>query len=667
MIIKPQNQLLLPPPSHLALRHMWFRLNGAYSFIKNHLTLKRVATGAGIICAASAILYAGMFFWPRATNFSYASSTCVTSPTLFPRLHSSNSSAYTATTPARFSIAGYPIYSHKICLTPLAAPKANTSSAVTVQLGIFKKTLRVHTGSFPSIVSNNLVNKPVSTQDPISFKLNSADTFFAYNLAANNLSVGCNTSHDFVMCDTTKLELTQSVDYAFTLTRMHKDEPVEVLLETTATTVESVRIVSSSIQANQTVYDTPTTLTLSLNRPVSQMTGAKLMLVSGDTTKEIEITSSVKDATVTVTFTTPLARSASFIFSVEGLTAADGGYLPAPFSLPFATSGGPKVTHLNIASYKVAQNASIVLTFDSNISKSQNLNDYVTFEVAGTKATASLTLKENTLTIKPAATMPRCTSIAIKISEGLANVSGITGGTSWRYTSRTICQTSFSIGTSVQGRAIQAYSFGTGASKIVYIGTTHGNEKSSTYLLNKWVDTLEANYDRIPANRTIVVIPNINPDGYAKNQRTNANNVDLNRNFPSNDWKSGVTMPDGSYLPNGGGATALSEPESQAVATYISSQKPRLVLTYHASGSIVSPNDSGDSSAIATTYAQKSIVGFLSNAGTGEFFDYDTTGAFEAWLHDALDIPALLIELRTKTGDDFSGHQSALWYTAQLP
>lgn len=94
-------------------------------------------------------------------------------------------------------------------------------------------------------------------------------------------------------------------------------------------------------------------------------------------------------------------------------------------------------------------------------------------------------------------------------------------------------------------------------------------------------------------------------------------------------------------------------------------QNPRLVLTYHASGGVAVPNDSGDSNALASIYAQKSSVGYLASSGTADFFEYDTTGSFEDWLHQKYGLPALLIELLTKTNNEFSGHQNALWHMAQ--
>lgn len=636
--------------------------------IKPFLIARNVRLAVGIGMALISVGYAISFFWPRTLNFSYAGNNCFTNPLLLPRLISKNKShTYSAKPGASFSVAGYPIYSQTTCITPTRPPKENTHEVINFGItGLLKKNIKVSSKAFPTLASRVILEKPISTQDPLFIKLDSADRFFEYRLLANNKSLECSNQHSSVKCDVTKLNLAQSAKYDFTLERTFDEKPVGAVFKHALTTVETVQIIASSIAADQTIYDVPTEITFTLNRSVISMENAHLFLVSGDTRQEVAASASLNDKTISIRLAQPLARSASFVFSVDDIKAADGGFLSTPYSLAFKTSGGPKVMGISIGSYKVSPSGSILITFDSPVATQQTLGDFIKLEAGGTFASATISSQNNTVTIKPLSTLPRCTSLTVKVLDGLQNNFGILGGSAWQYKSRTICQTVFSIGTSVQGRSINAYSFGSGASKIIFVGTTHGDEKSSTYLLNSWIDYLEAN-GNIPAHRTVVVIPNINPDGYALNRRTNAHNVDLNRNFPANDWKSGVTMPDQTYNANGGGSAPLSEPESSAIANYILGQNPRLVLTYHAVAGIVNPNESGDSVALAQTYDQKSNVNFASNGATSGIFHYDTTGSFEAWLHDKHDIPALLIELWTKSGNEFSKHQNAMWAMVQLP
>jgi len=114
-----------------------------------------------------------------------------------------------------------------------------------------------------------------------------------------------------------------------------------------------------------------------------------------------------------------------------------------------------------------------------------------------------------------------------------------------------LCQV-FSIGTSVQGRQLMMAKISDnvatreGEPQFLYTGTMHGDELTGYVLLLRLIDYLLSNYGTIPKvtnlvnNLEIWINPLANPDGtyYGGNntvnnaRRYNANNVDLNRNFP---------------------------------------------------------------------------------------------------------------------------------------
>jgi hypothetical protein len=222
----------------------------------------------------------------------------------------------------------------------------------------------------------------------------------------------------------------------------------------------------------------------------------KLLTTVGGTAQEAPITTSLEGAVLTIRFVQPLARSATLSLSIEALDAADGGYLPAPFSLTFKTSGGPKVLGVNIGNAKVQPGGSIVITFDSAIAAGQDLAKFIRIEAGGGAISATLSLQGRRVTINPAE-LPRCSAFTVKVLDGLKNEFGVSGGSSWQFGSRILCQTIFSIGTSVQGRGITGYRFGGGPNKIVFVGGTHGDERSSVAILNSWIDQLELDPGRI--------------------------------------------------------------------------------------------------------------------------------------------------------------------------
>lgn len=102
----------------------------------------------------------------------------------------------------------------------------------------------------------------------------------------------------------------------------------------------------------------------------------------------------------------------------------------------------------------------------------------------------------------------------------------------------------WSIGTSVQGRSIWAteVSYNLGSQEVFkpnvkYIGNMHGDEVVGRELLMNFLTTLVTNTTDASArallnSANVFIVPTMNPDGFARGVRANANGVDLNRNFP---------------------------------------------------------------------------------------------------------------------------------------
>ncbi len=124
------------------------------------------------------------------------------------------------------------------------------------------------------------------------------------------------------------------------------------------------------------------------------------------------------------------------------------------------------------------------------------------------------------------------------------------------------------IGYSVRHRPIVAYHLGTpGAKKAVLLGQMHGDEHVGIRIVRELLA------DGPIKGIDLWVIPTMNPDGNAANTRQNAHGVDLNRNFPHH-W----AHLRGRYV---SGTRALSEPESRAMARFLSSFKPALMVSIH--------------------------------------------------------------------------------------
>lgn len=124
--------------------------------------------------------------------------------------------------------------------------------------------------------------------------------------------------------------------------------------------------------------------------------------------------------------------------------------------------------------------------------------------------------------------------------------------------------------------------------RVLVVGGMHGDEMSSVSLAYHWLALAE----KPPADSPLSIhwrfIPSLNPDGlFARpSKRTNANGVDLNRNFPTPNWTRDAkqyweksTKRDPRRWP---GNKPLSEPESKYLHDLMESFKPNLIVSIHA-------------------------------------------------------------------------------------
>ena len=646
-----------------AVRHFVKRATGL-------LTPKRVLLACAAVAGGIALAFTASYFWPRTVQFAYAGQTCFANPVLLPNLTSpQHSQSFKAELKPALSIGSYPLLSNQTCVTPTAPPKADAQESLALApFGnpLIKKTITIKNAAAPAVAAKLDGNRPLPTKDPLTFTLDQADEVYTYTLGANNKTTDCPQQDRQIKCNLDALELAQSTPYGFELTRKFNGQPTEKVFTKTMTTIEALGIVSASIGPNQKVFGVPTNMALTPTKPITKVDGVSLDAIAADGKRTpLPFSHSLVNGAVFVNFTQPLPRSTKLELKIGNMEAADGAYVPGGLVLPFETSGGPKVTGVSIGSAKVSPSAAITLTFDSTLGAGQNYAQFIQLATPAGQVGATVTAAGNTATITPHASLGACTPLTVKVNDGIKNEAGVTGGSAWQFGSRTLCQTAFSIGSSVKGRAIMAYRFGSGPSRMVLVGALHGNEKSSAYTLQSLIDYLESNPGQIPAQRTITIIPIANPDGYASNSRFNANNVDLNRNFGANNWKSSVTVPGGTY-PQGGGASPMDQPESKALGNYTLSQSPRLVLSYHSVGPLAAANEAKDSRSLASTYGSLARIPSYGNDGNSNF-DYDTTGAFDDWLADKYGIGSILIELSSHTGNDFNRHRAAIMAMLQIP
>lgn len=187
----------------------------------------------------------------------------------------------------------------------------------------------------------------------------------------------------------------------------------------------------------------------------------------------------------------------------------------------------------------------------------------------------------------------------------------------------------FIFGHTSQGLPIPAYNFGNNGSHILIIGGVHGDEVEGVQAAHGLLEAFQKNFSY---NLQITLVPAFNLDGILSAQRKNGNKVDLNRNLPTLDW-SPVAAKE-SYFP---GLKANSEPENQALVSYIENVKPKFILSLHSWNPMLNTN--GDCRKIAQTIS--AMTGYTVTDDIG----YPTPGSLGTYCGVERHIPTLTYEI----------------------
>ena len=220
------------------------------------------------------------------------------------------------------------------------------------------------------------------------------------------------------------------------------------------------------------------------------------------------------------------------------------------------------------------------------------------------------------------------------------------------------------IGLSVEGRPIEAYTYGSGTKHLVFMGGIHGGyEWNSVVLAYEFLDYLENTSGTLPAGLTVTVIPSANPDGvfnvvgkegrFAVGDvptsqsvqaagRFNANKVDLNRNFDCK-WQPKSTWRE---VEVSAGTAPFSEPEAAALRDFILRNPPTAAIFWHSQANAVYASECEDG-ILPETRAIMNAYSRASGYPAVDTFDaYEVTGDAEGWL-TSIGIPAITVELKT--------------------
>ena len=227
-------------------------------------------------------------------------------------------------------------------------------------------------------------------------------------------------------------------------------------------------------------------------------------------------------------------------------------------------------------------------------------------------------------------------------------------------------------------KEIPLYTFWSGDKKILYIWWIHGNETGTVSLMHQWILDLHDNVLSIPNNVSIHIIPCLNIDWYKVAQQCpdyfswgrkgkfNANQIDLNRNFPTSNWSAYATM----FIANkeyhvSWWHNPASEPEISCLLHFLHQENIKTVYVYHNRWATVMSDFSVYTNYLTQEYATKSWYKIFSEDERNRWWDNKKTWHFTIWGQEN-NVSVVEIELESRWQSERRRNKPALWNSLSL-
>ena len=176
-------------------------------------------------------------------------------------------------------------------------------------------------------------------------------------------------------------------------------------------------------------------------------------------------------------------------------------------------------------------------------------------------------------------------------------------------------------GKSLDGIPLTVYLPETARADSVVLASIHGDEAETTVVVSEALRCLPR------GDLQAAVILCANPDGMLRGTRGNGRGVDLNRNFPTSNWKPDSVCyksraNDARDIALSPGAKPASELETRALLSLLERLKPRAVISLHAALACI---DDAGGSPLGRQLAARCALPLITEIG------YPTPGSMGTW------------------------------------
>lgn len=190
---------------------------------------------------------------------------------------------------------------------------------------------------------------------------------------------------------------------------------------------------------------------------------------------------------------------------------------------------------------------------------------------------------------------------------------------------------------STDQRPIETVVIGQGPRKVAVLASLHGDEMQSSALIEQFARHVKR-YARDFEGVSVLIVRTPNPDGRFLHSPYNAHGIDLNRNFPSENWKR--------LASNRAGDRPASEVETRTIVRLLSDFHPELILHVKESPGAGRINCEGPADAQAELAAKQTACQVVRNLGQA------TSGSMENYASSQLQCPALTFLLPREKSDE---------------